>query len=202
MQVSVRPLAIFTLIAMLPITAAVETLAATPQQNVSLCQDGNARPAAAITACTALLQADNGTAAFGDVFYNRGSAYLNNKQYDRAVQDFDVAIKRKPDFAVAFINRGFAHEKTQQYDEALKDYDQALKLDSKSVFSLVHRGDAYAKKEQYQRAIQDYDSAIALAPKSASALHGRGLAKIQIGDKAGGEADIAKATALNITGGK
>jgi tetratricopeptide (TPR) repeat protein len=67
------------------------------------CQDGDAHPDAAITACTALLKADDGTkAAIGDVYYNRGYAHEMKKQYDLAIADHSQAIKRKPDFAMAF----------------------------------------------------------------------------------------------------
>jgi hypothetical protein len=46
------------------------------------------------------------------------------------------------------------------------------------------------------------DAAIALAPNAASAFYGRGLARVQLGDRAGGESDIAHAKVLNMNIGK
>ncbi len=40
---------------------------------------------------------------------NRGIAYRNQGKYDRAIADFDEAIKLKPDYAVAMYNRGTAY---------------------------------------------------------------------------------------------
>jgi tetratricopeptide (TPR) repeat protein len=167
------------------------------QKNLSDCQSGDRNADLAITACTALLKNDNGNPAFGDVYYNRGYAYEMKKQYDLAIADYSQAIKRKPDFTIAYANRGYDYAMKEKYDDAIRDFDQALKLNPKSGFSLIHRGNAYAKKGQYQRAIQDYDAVLVLAPKTASAFYGRGLAKIQLGDKAGGEADIARAKSFD-----
>ena len=168
------------------------------QKNLSDCQNGDRNADLAIKACSALLKNDNGTVpAFGDVYYNRGSAYETKKQYDLAIADFSQAIKRKPDFGVAYENRGHVFGMTGKYDDAIKDFDQALKLNPKSGFALGSRANAYTKKGQYQRAIQDYDAVLVLAPKTASAFYGRGTAKIQLGDKSGGEADIARAKQLN-----
>ena len=44
--------------------------------------------------------------------------------------------------------------------------------------------------------IRLYDEALKLGPKRAYSLYGRGLAKLNKGDAAGGEADIAAAKAI------
>ena len=50
---------------------------------------------------------------------------------------------------------------------------------------------------QLGAAIDDYSSALRSDPKLASALYGRGLAKLKIGDKAGGDADISAAKTIH-----
>jgi len=45
-------------------------------------------------------------------------------------------------------------------------------------------------------AINDFSSALRVDPKLASALYGRGLARLKNGDKAGGDADISAAKAI------
>jgi tetratricopeptide (TPR) repeat protein len=48
----------------------------------------------------------------------------------------------------------------------------------------------------FDRAIADYSAALAQKPKDADSLYGRGVAKLKLGDTAGGNADIVAAKAL------
>jgi Tetratricopeptide repeat len=57
-------------------------------------------------------------------------------------------------------------------------------------------GREHARKGDYDRAIQQFDEAIKIFPQSAEALYQRGVAKLKRGDTADGEADIAKAAAI------
>jgi lipoprotein NlpI len=109
-------------------------------------------------------------------FYNRGNAYAAKAQYDRAIEDFDQAIRLDPKYALALYDRGIAYGAKGQYDRAIEDFDQAIALDPKYAVVFDGRGVAYAKKAQYDRAIEDFDQAIALDPKYALAFYSRGVA--------------------------
>jgi tetratricopeptide (TPR) repeat protein len=65
-----------------------------------------------------------------------------------------------------------------------------------------NRGTANAGRRQWEQAIRDYDRAISLAPKFALALYGRGVAKEQLGDRDGAEADVAAARQIDPEVGK
>src|SRR5215469_15199199 len=63
-----------------------------------------------IDSCSALLRAGKespGTLAI--ILTSRGTAYASLGGYDRAIQDFDRALKAKPDTVVALLNRGNAY---------------------------------------------------------------------------------------------
>src|SRR5664280_2946637 len=105
--------------------------------------------------------------------YNRGTVYATKGQYDRAIEDFDQAIRLNPQDADVFNNRGIAFKNKGQYDRAIQDYDQAIKLNPDKAGAFNNRGKAYANKGQYDRAIQDYDQAIRLNPNLASAIKNR-----------------------------
>ena len=49
---------------------------------------------------------------YADAYHNRGGAYADKGEYDRAIADFTTAIRIKPDHAETYRNRGVAH--TQQ----------------------------------------------------------------------------------------
>ena len=60
---------------------------------------------------------------------NRGLAYADMGEYDRAIHDYNQAIWIKPDFAAPYNNRGNAYFKKGEYDRAIRDYDEATRLD-------------------------------------------------------------------------
>jgi len=95
-------------------------------------------------------------------------------EYDRALQDFDQAIRLDPNTADAFDGRGNAYSSKGQYDRAIQDYDQAIRLDPNYSDAFRDRGAAYYNKGDHDRAIQDYDQAIRLNPSDANAFHDRG----------------------------
>ena len=80
------------------------------QQQVDWCTgEGNPPPDLKIGACTAVIQ--SGTRSGKSLvfaFNNRGNAYKNKGQYDRAIQDYDEVIRLDPNQAVTFFNRCLA----------------------------------------------------------------------------------------------
>jgi tetratricopeptide (TPR) repeat protein len=60
----------------------------------------------------------------------RGSVYLNELDYDQALDDFNKAIELQPDLALAYYYRGIAYTLTGDYDKAQADMNQALELDN------------------------------------------------------------------------
>jgi tetratricopeptide (TPR) repeat protein len=90
---------------------------------------------------------------FAMAFNNRGRAYADKGDYDRA-------IELDGDYAFAFNNRGLAHLHKGQFDRAIADFDRAIRLKPDFAKAFNNRGRAYRKKDQYDRAIADYDQAI------------------------------------------
>ena len=93
------------------------------------------------------------------------------------------------------------------------DWDQQIKsctaliqsgteLKENVAIAYYNRALAYENKDDYARAIADYDEALRLNPNDADALLYRGLDKQRLGDKAGGESDVAAAKRMNPDIGK
>ena len=62
-----------------------------------------------------------------EYFDNRGLSYAANGDYDRAIADYNEAIRITPQ-ANFLTNRGDAYNQKGDYDRAIDDYDRALKL--------------------------------------------------------------------------
>ena len=65
------------------------------------------------------------------------------KEYDKAIADYDQAIRLDPKYAAAYHNRGLAWYAKKEYDKAIADYDEAIRLDPKYAVAYDNRGDAW-----------------------------------------------------------
>ena len=61
-------------------------------------------------------------------FYNRGSAYNDKGQDDRAIEDYNQAIRLNPNYAIAFYNRGVSWERKNDLQRALADFKKFSEL--------------------------------------------------------------------------
>ena len=104
---------------------------------------------------------------------NRGNAYGATGNIDRALADFNEAIRIDPQQAKAFNNRGYAYELKGDLDHAIADFDEAIRLDPNYAGALNNRGGAYVAKLDPDRAIPDLDEAIRLNPRDAAPLVNR-----------------------------
>lgn len=116
---------------------------------------------------------------------------------DRAIADYDQALKLDPKLAVAYNNRGIARLSKGDSDRAIADYDMALKLDPKFAYAYKGRGNAWKAKGDDDRAIADYDQAIAIDPNYSHAYKDRGDAWLDKGDNKHAIADYDKAIAID-----
>ena len=109
-------------------------------------------------------------------YNNRGNAYYRLNQYEKAIEDFNMAIEFNPKYAKAYRNRGNVHFKLNQYEKAIEDYKKAMGLNPNLAEAYNNRGLAYHKLNQYEEAIKDYKKAIELDPRGANAYYNRGNA--------------------------
>ena len=58
----------------------------------------------------------------------RGSVYIGQREYERAIQDFNQAIKLIPESGYNFFSRGKAYERLGNKDQALSDFKKAYDL--------------------------------------------------------------------------
>ena len=168
------------------------------QQQESWCEGkDNPTPDLRIGGCTAVIQSGNFAGKYlAWSFTGRGNAYSTKGQYDRAIANYDQAIRLNPNYAIAFYNRGYAWRAKGEYDRSIADYDQVIRLDPNFSAAFNNRGTAYDDKKDFDRAIADYDQAIRLDPNYARAINNRGNAYEAKGDYALAALDFDEVTRL------
>ena len=115
-------------------------------------------------------------------FNDEGVTNTRDGQYDRAIHNFDRAIRLNPKYAAAYYNRGTAYMRNGDPDRAIDDFGYAISLDPKLDVVFISRGLIYFNRGEYDRAISDFDRAIQLKPTSAESYYLRGLALTNKGD--------------------
>ena len=152
-----------------------------------------------IDGCTAVIQSGKETREkLATAFDNRGVAYRRKGEYDRALQDYEQAIRLNPSNANAYNNRGIIYQIKGEYARAIADYDEAIWLKHGDFpAAYYNRALAYADKGEYELSLRDFDVVMRFNPRNALALYARGLTLLRKGDTEAGKIDISAAKAIN-----
>lgn len=132
-------------------------------------------PQQKLDSCTAVIEsgAPQGLVA---AFNNRGNVHLSNRNYDRAIDDYNEAIRLDPKYAIAFNNRGLAYQRKGETDRAIEDFGEAIRLNPAYAMAFANRANARRIKGRIDLAIEDSDRAIGLSRSLAAAFLARALA--------------------------
>ena len=141
---------------------------------------------------------DNSTMSV-EQYYNRGEKRLDSKDYYGAIQDFNQAIRIKPDYELAYFYRAWSKYESQEYSGAVRDYSRYIELNPDNAYAYNNRGNAKKNLKDYYGAIADYNKAIELNPDFATVYTNRGIAKENLGDLNGACADWRRAASLGHT---
>ena len=102
-------------------------------------------------------------------------AIKREKDYQRALDDMNEAIKLQPHYAGFFINRAFLRYNLDDYFGAMADYDYALTLDPMNAVAYFNRGLLLAEVHDNDRAIQDFTKVLQFNKDDYRALFNRAM---------------------------
>lgn len=110
------------------------------------------------------------------LYSERGMIWNERGEHDKAIRDYDEAIRLDPGLKQFYNNRGVALVDKRNFDKAIADFDRAIEIDGKFALAFNNRGNVWAAQAEYGKAVADYNEAIRLDPKDASAFYNRGHA--------------------------
>lgn len=103
------------------------------------------------------------------IYVERGLIYLNQKDNDRAIDNFTNAIELKGNLFDAHHNRGIAYLRKQVLDKAYDDLKIAEKFEPKNPIVVYNIGILYRAKKDYETSIKYLSKAIELDSKNTMA---------------------------------
>ena len=123
-----------------------------------------------------VLRGDNAGSEAQAAFERGIKHFFENKDYDKAIEEFTEAIRIDPNYDLAYVSRGQSYSNKGQNDQAISDYTESIRLNPDDALAYYSRGATYGKKGQYDKAISDCSKAIKLDPNGSAAFAIRGLA--------------------------
>jgi protein O-mannosyl-transferase len=108
-------------------------------------------------------------------YNNRGHYYRQNNQIDKAISDYNEALKINPNYHLSLNNRGKIYFDRGQVDLAMTDFNKSISIAPNYVSALSNRGAAHASKNDFETALIDLNKALDLDPQNTNALSNRSL---------------------------
>jgi hypothetical protein len=95
---------------------------------------------------------------------NRGIAFYRKGDNDRALVEYNKALRLDPNDADVYNNRGVSLGEKGDLDRAIADYSEAIRLNPKFLLALTNRAFTYEKKGAVPEALTDFRSALDMDP--------------------------------------
>lgn len=146
-----------------------------------------------ISGCTTLIQS---THLF---HYYRANAHAALSNWDKAIADYDAAIRLRPNFGEAFYGRGLAYFSLGRYEVAIRNFNAAMRLGLRNadVLNSLCWTRAVATTDLIL-ALDECNESLKLMP-SASTYDSRGFVYFRLRRYPEAIADYNQALALDAT---
>ena len=109
----------------------------------------------ALTSCAGLTDAETHS--------NAGVALHEAGRYERAIAEYDEAIRSDPALALAYHNRRVAYATLGEFERAIEDYDESIRLDPQRAEAFRGRAFAHHALGHQERADGDDQEATRLS---------------------------------------
>jgi tetratricopeptide (TPR) repeat protein len=132
------------------------------------------------------------------LFYNYGLNNQNNKEFRKALELYNIALKINPKLVDAYSNRAVVRVHTSDLVGALSDLDTAIELCPDDPILYNARG-IIKRDNDLDGALADHNYSININPKISGSFASRAIIKLRKGDLEGAINDCNQAVYLNET---
>jgi tetratricopeptide (TPR) repeat protein len=153
-----------------------------------------------IRSCSSLIESGRETPPrLAAAYDSRGIAYASKGDYDRAIADFNEAIRLDPKSANAYSNRGNAYNDKGDHERAIADLNEAIRLDPKFADAYNNRCWArFLMGRDLDQALADCTEALRLSPTNrGDTINTRGVIQFKLGAFDRAIADFSEAIVIN-----
>lgn len=119
-----------------------------------------------------------------EAYYYRALSLQDNsiKRFEESLNDFDIAIKIKPDFEEALNERSFLKIRLERFEDSILDAQQVIKMNPKSSIAYSNMALANNYLGYFDNSLKLYEKAIEIDSKNIGANEGIALVQIKKGN--------------------
>lgn len=132
-------------------------------------------------------------------YLGRSRAYAHLGNLDKAREDAEAAVEKKPSNAAAYGQRGIVKKLQQKRDEALQDFGEAIRLDPIYSWAYAQRADIYLRSNDLGKALDEVNKVLSSRPDFVGGLRLRAWIFNRMGKYREAYEDFKKASELNPT---
>ena len=114
-------------------------------------------------------------------YHTRGAAKAALGDHDKAIADFDAAIRLNPETAINYLDRGLAREVLGEKDAAKADFEEATRINGDLAKNYYEEGRGKNRGRAYEAAMASFDKALRLNPEYAAVYSNRALSQNALG---------------------
>jgi tetratricopeptide (TPR) repeat protein len=144
------------------------------QNQLTRCYSKSLELSQSMTSCSALINTPQVRGKQLAAAFTQRGFLQRESDPDRAMSDYDSALKAQPDFADALAGRAWIRMTRSDYEAALGDLNKAVELSPKLAAVRYYRGYAHQKLEHFSEALADLNEAQKLQPDNADIYLARG----------------------------
>ncbi|MFB0526643.1 MAG: tetratricopeptide repeat protein [bacterium] len=99
-----------------------------------------------------------------DVHFEKGVDYINQGDYQQAIEEFNRVISIDSEYVDAYCGIGIAYLNQKNYKKAIEALEKATALDPNEPIAYYLLGKAYEEIMNYEKAISAWNKFLALRP--------------------------------------
>lgn len=101
--------------------------------------------------------------------------HFYNREYDKALSEYDRAIAISPHRGESYLQRGCVHSARGSNELAIADFEKAIQYDPRLASAFIHRGRLRVLNQDLTEALEDFERAMALKPNDPEVYLNRGV---------------------------
>lgn len=111
-----------------------------------------------------------------DDYINRGYDFFYKNKFEKALRNYEEAIKIEPDNFNAWVGKGLALDKLSRFKEELKASEKCIELKPNESFPWSNKGSSLIDLKRYEEALEPIKKSLEIMPLNPHAWSNKGKA--------------------------